>query len=84
MSGLEGSTTYYYSVSAYDPGFKIYSDSSNVIELTTLPGGAGVGITPEDAQVVEYYNMQGVRIDNPAPGQILIMKKGKTTRKIKI
>ena len=85
VMGLEGSTTYYYRVTAYDPGFKIYSELSNVIEVTTLPNeDAGMELTVENPSDVEYYNMQGIRIDNPAPGQILIMKKGKTTRKVRI
>ncbi|MCH5237270.1 MAG: fibronectin type III domain-containing protein, partial [Muribaculaceae bacterium] len=85
VTGLEGSTIYYYRVSAYDPGFKIYSDYSNVVEFTTLPADdAGVGIVTENSAEVEYYNLQGVRVENPATGQILIMKKGNSTRKIKI
>lgn len=29
-----------------------------------------------------YYNLQGVRVNNPQPGQLLIEKKGNTSRKV--
>lgn len=32
----------------------------------------------------EYYNLSGIRIDNPAPGQIVIEKKNNTVRKITV
>lgn len=46
---------------------------------------AGVNdvIADEDANApVEYYNLQGVRVSNPAAGQLVIKKQGKTATKV--
>lgn len=36
----------------------------------------------EDGDSTEYYNMQGIRIDSPAPGEIVIVKKGSSVKRI--
>lgn len=33
---------------------------------------------------VEYFNLQGLRINNPAPGQIVIRRQGTTVTKIMV
>lgn len=39
-------------------------------------------ITAPTAAPAEYYNLQGIRIDTPAPGQLLIRRQGNTIDKI--
>lgn len=36
----------------------------------------------EDSDAPEYYNMQGVKIDTPAAGEIVIMKKGAIVKRV--
>lgn len=43
-------------------------------------GVAGIDADTQDP--VEYFNIQGMRIDNPMPGQLLIRRCGNTTSKI--
>lgn len=31
---------------------------------------------------VEYYNLQGVKVNNPAPGQLYIRRQGNTATKV--
>lgn len=44
-------------------------------------GIATVGNENSDAPV-EYFNLQGQRIDNPAAGQIVIRRQGTTASKV--
>ncbi|MDE5790678.1 MAG: C10 family peptidase [Muribaculaceae bacterium] len=39
-------------------------------------------LTGEDNTVVEYYNIYGIKVDNPVCGDIVIEKKGSKVRKI--
>lgn len=49
----------------------------------TLPTGiVNVGADAADAAPVEYYNLYGVRVDNPAAGQILIRRQGVSVSKV--
>lgn len=47
-------------------------------------GPAGIGAVETDATdaFVRYYNLQGVEITNPAPGETVIERRGNTARKI--
>ena len=56
----------------------------NLGEITLKLNNSGVdGIEMDEAdQKVEYYNLQGQRITNPQPGQILIRRTGSSTSKI--
>lgn len=47
------------------------------------PSGAGVeeNLT-EGEEPVEYYNLQGIRVENPVPGQIVVRRQGKEARKV--
>jgi len=49
-----------------------------------MPGGSGIGnvIAPDENAPVEYYNLQGIRVDNPAAGQLLIRRQGAVTTKV--
>ena len=53
--------------------------------LVTLPAQDGVDeITVDDAEqgTPEYYNMQGMRVDNPTPGCLYIRRTGSKVEKI--
>lgn len=43
--------------------------------------GIGAGIVMADGAPVEYYNLQGVKVDNPVPGCIYIFRQGSLTGK---
>lgn len=52
-----------------------------------MPGGkapAGVdGVVADDADApVEYFNLQGMRVDNPCAGQLVIRRQGNSVAKI--
>jgi len=51
----------------------------------TLPTGiVNVGTDIDAAAPVEYYNLQGVRVDTPAAGQIMIRRQGASVSKIMV
>lgn len=60
-----------------------YSPKTNQIRVTYTKGA---GIDNLDADYsdapVEYYNLQGVRIANPAPGMIVIRRQGNQVSKV--
>ncbi len=47
-----------------------------------LSGVDDINADNDDNAPVEYYNLQGMRIDNPTPGQMLIRRCGNKTSKI--
>lgn len=55
----------------------IYEGYSGVAE-PTIPGGDGF----DPYAPVEYYNLQGMRITTPSPGQIVIRRQGSRVEKI--
>ena len=51
--------------------------------LVTLPAQDGVDeITIDEQGTPEYYNMQGMRVDNPTPGCLYIRRTGSKVEKI--
>lgn len=61
-----------------------YSDSLPVTVSFTLPTSGVDTITPDnDNSPVEYYNLQGIKVSEPAPG-IYIRKQGEKTSKVLI
>lgn len=50
------------------------------IYFTKTPSGVD-GIV-EDIESVEYFNLQGIKVANPVPGQILIRRTGSKTEKV--
>ncbi len=57
----------------------------NYIKVTTTDGSDGVSDIVVDNDVnapVEYYNLQGIRVANPAAGQLLIRRQGNNVSKI--
>ncbi len=60
--------------------------ASRIMANYVAAGVEEITINPADDinQTAVFYNLQGQRIDNPAPGAIYIMKKGTTVRKINL
>lgn len=60
-----------------------YSPKTNQIKVTYTKG-AGIDDVAADYSdaPVEYYNLQGVRVANPAPGMIVIRRQGNNVSKI--
>lgn len=52
-----------------------------VTKSITVSGIAALGVDDVDAPVC-YYNAQGIRVDNPAKGQLLIKVQGNNATKI--
>ena len=60
------------------PGYANYNGLFKVV----LPDMAGVdGIAADDNAEAEYFNLQGVRISNPAAGQLVIKRQGSVVTK---
>lgn len=78
-----GYKTFKYSVKALGQGN--YSEESKTVTVTIDPAGVDDIIADGDNSLNTapvYYNLQGVRIAHPAPGQIVIERRGNTTRKL--
>lgn len=78
---LAAETEYYYSITAVDAAGATLSQYNG----TFATGSAGVDdvtVTPADAVVVGYYNLQGARSDEPWPGLNIAVYSDGTTRKI--
>lgn len=89
ITGLHPDTWYSYRVVAYQAG-KGASPVSNMVRVKTkeaIDDNSGIdGIADEISDLnapVEYFNLQGLRIANPAKGQIVIMRQGSKARKIR-
>ena len=89
ITGLHPDTWYSYRVVAYQAG-KGASPVSNMVRVKTkeaIDDNSGIdGIADEISDLnapVEYFNLQGLRIVNPAKGQIVIMRQGSKARKIR-
>ena len=67
-----------------DSGF-YYANQLGEFKIA-LPSSSGIGtiVTPDENADVEYYNLQGCRIERPAPGTICIRKTGAKVQKIVI
>lgn len=48
------------------------------------PGVSSISEITADSDAAEYFNLQGIRIDRPAAGQIVIRRTGNTTTKLVI
>lgn len=59
-----------------------FNYNSVILEYTS-PSGDGVeGIIVDINAPVQYYNLQGVRVNNPAKGNIYILRQGNKTAKV--
>lgn len=71
--------THSYNVTAlYDKGESLYSEAATGSRGTSV-GIQGIDSDLEDAQ---YYTLDGLRIDNPAKGQIVIVRRGNNVSKM--
>lgn len=64
---------------------KIYYGSSNPSTITFKSFSAGIGNIEADGDInapVEYFNLQGMRVDNPAAGQLVIKRQGSKATKV--
>ncbi len=58
----------------YNCHFRVLSNESGIDDVTT-----------EDMDTPKtYYNLQGIEIKNPAPGQIVIVRQGNTVSKVRM
>lgn len=71
--GTDGKATYHVDPEVSEPTFSLKDGVTSGIEETFTE--------PADAEET-YYNLQGLKIANPAPGQIVIRKKGSKTEKL--
>lgn len=53
-----------------------------VVNYTKDSSGVGSVVTEDENAPVEYFNLQGVRVNNPAAGQLLIKRQGNTVTKV--
>ena len=79
VSGTTDATKF----SLTNSGLKLEAGENNdlVLAKKTSTGIEDVTISDENAPV-EYYNLQGVRISEPAAGQVVIRRQGKSVSKI--
>ena len=69
--------TYLVSVKATD-GQRVSGASTITVDPTALSGIDEV--TADSDSPVEYYNLQGIRVDNPTPGNVYIRRQGSNSR----
>lgn len=83
ITGLQPETEYYYTVSALGAD-ALRSRPSQEIAVTTGKPQSGIDdITAAETDApVEYFNLQGMRIARPAPGQVVIRRQGASVQKI--
>lgn len=87
---LEEDGTYTHLIPVTEPGtFEIYTyhaASDTQSEVKVLEAGATTGIdligADNDAEA-EYFNLQGIRVDNPENGLYIVRKAGKTYKVVK-
>lgn len=79
-AGLNASSAYSWKTA---PGsYKIVADLKNMKVTLSAPSGvADIDIDDEDATPV-YYNLQGVRVDNPSAGMYIVVRGNKVTKEI--
>ncbi|MDE6464197.1 MAG: hypothetical protein K2L16_06155 [Muribaculaceae bacterium] len=78
---LPGNSCFYYWPDA--DAEHLYSSKADVVSTITIPENAGVNdvVVENQNAPVEYFNLQGVRVANPANG-IYIMRQGNKTSKV--
>lgn len=59
-----------------------FNPSCTAIKVTYVTNSGIEEVVTIDTTPVEYYNLQGVRLEEPAPGQIVIRRQGNKVEKI--
>ena len=59
-----------------------FNPSCTAIKVTYVTSDGIEEVVTIDTTPVEYYNLQGVRLEEPAPGQIVIRRQGNKVEKI--
>lgn len=81
---MEAGVTYQFVPVAVNRGV-ITSKNKYYVKFTGELGGVELLNPDRDASApVEYYNLQGIRLTDPQPGQMVIRRQGSTTSKIKL
>lgn len=60
---------------------RLSSDPSETLEFHPSAAVSDITIDPSDSPV-EYYNLQGIRVTHPTPGQLYIRRQGTSVSKI--
>lgn len=82
ISGLEPATEYTYTVQAYNATHHAKVSDPVTIRTKASAGIGSIEADPSDAPV-EYYNLQGIRVADPAPG-VYIRRQGNKAAKVLI
>jgi len=75
---------YYYIAVGYDNNPDNAQPANVIFGTTDVASGISDVEIENNDYPVEYYNLQGIRIDNPSSGTIVIRRQGSTTSKILI
>lgn len=79
IDGLEPESEYSYGVTAHNADFS--SHESPLVQVRTAKA-SGIAALPADEAECEYYNLQGIRVMHPQPGEVYIVRRGARTAKI--
>lgn len=77
-SPVQGAEHTYHITALFDKGESHYSESATVKIKNTQ---TGIEEIVSDESNVEFFTLQGLRLTNPTPGEIVIVRKGKKTFK---
>lgn len=70
-----------FAFSQYNSGRLMTTGRNFTVKISQSAGVDNIA-TEEGDETVEYYNLQGVRIDSPAAGQLVIKRQGATATKL--
>ncbi len=81
LTGLQPDTQYEYTVQAVNPVCHARVSDTIIVRTKESSGIENIDADGYDA-APEYYNLQGLRVTSPGPGEIYIERRGTTTRKV--
>ncbi len=82
---LQAGTTYQFVPVAVGRGTISAGTSKYYVKFTGELGGVELLNPDRDASApVEYYNLQGIRVAEPQPGQMVIRRQGSTSAKVRM
>ncbi|MCM1520908.1 MAG: M6 family metalloprotease domain-containing protein [Lachnoclostridium sp.] len=73
--------SYYFTVTAINDKQRSSASEPVFINLQDATGIEAIA-TDDDHAPARYFNLQGIEVSNPAPGQIYIRRQGNTTTKV--